>query len=141
MATLDQPFRVLPAVTVDNEHFWRGGRNGELLILRCGGCGYWIHPPAPICPECLGRDVSPRAVAGRATVLSFTVNRQPWYPGLDPPYVVAIVQLEEQEDLRLTTNIVGCAPEEVDFGMPVRVSFEEYPDGDSSVWLPFFRPA
>ena len=53
----DLPFRVMPAVTVDNEHFWRGGAEGELRFLRCDRCGYWIHPPAPICPECLGREV------------------------------------------------------------------------------------
>jgi uncharacterized OB-fold protein len=137
----ERPFRVMPAVTVDNEHFWRGGAEGELRILRCNGCGYWIHPPAPICPECLGRDVAPQAVSGEANVLTFTVNRQLWYPNLDPPYVIAIVQLPEQADLRLTTNIVGCEPDDVAFGMPVRVVFEEYPDSRGSVWLPFFEPA
>jgi uncharacterized OB-fold protein len=136
----DVPFRVLPAVTVDNEHFWRGGEHGELRFLRCAGCGYWIHPPAPICPECLSRDVAPAAVSGRASVLTFTVNHQPWYPGLDPPYVVAVVQLPEQSDLRLTTNVVGCEPDRVDFGMEVQVVFEERPDGEASVWLPFFEP-
>jgi uncharacterized OB-fold protein len=135
-----RPFRVLPAVTVDNEHFWRGGEHGELRFLRCASCGYWIHPPAPICPECLSREVAPEAVSGRATVLTYTVDHQPWYPDLDPPYVVAIVQLPEQDDLRLTTNIVGCAPDEVDFAMAVKVCFEEYPDRDGSVWLPFFEP-
>jgi uncharacterized OB-fold protein len=136
----DVPFRVLPAVTVDNEHFWRGGEHGELRFLRCADCGYWIHPPAPICPECLSRDVAPAAVSGRASVLTFTVNHQPWYPGLDPPYVVAVVQLPEQGDLRLTTNVVGCEPDQVDFGMEVQVVFEERSDGDASVWLPFFEP-
>ena len=67
---------------------------------------------------------------------TFTVNWQPWYPNLDPPYVVAIVELPEQEGLRLTTNIVGCEPDDVAIGMAVRVAFEEY-DG---VWLPFFEP-
>lgn len=146
MQSRPRPFRVMPAVTVDNEHFWRGGAEGELRFLRCAACRYWIHPPAPICPECLGRDVAPESVSGDATVLTYTVNRQPWYPHLDPPYVVAIVELPEQDDLRLTTNIVNCEPEEVDFGMAVRVTFEEYPDdGDPdpsrSVWLPFFEPA
>lgn len=140
MTDIERPFRVLPAVTVDNEHFWRGGRQGELRFLRCADCGYWIHPPAPVCPECLGRDLAPSAASGRGTVLTYTVNHQPWYPNLDPPYLVAIVELPEQEGLRLTTNIVGCLPEEVHFGMPVTVVFEEYPDGDDSVWLPMFAP-
>jgi uncharacterized OB-fold protein len=136
----ERPFRVLPAVTVDNEHFWRGGAAGELRLLRCDDCGTWIHPPHPRCPECLSTAVRPRATSGRGTVLTWTINRQPWYPGLEPPYVVAIVELREQAGLRLTTNIVGVAPDEVDFGMSVRVTFEEYPDGDGAVWLPFFEP-
>jgi uncharacterized OB-fold protein len=135
-----QPFRVLPAVTPENEHFWRGGAEGELRFLRCDDCGTWIHPPQPRCPSCLSKQVVPRAVSGRGTVLTYTVNHQPWYPNLDPPYVVAIVELPEQPGLRLTTNLVGISPDEVAFDMPVRVVFEEYPDPRGNVWLPFFEP-
>ncbi len=138
--TEELPFRVMPAVTVDNEHFWYGGAEGELRILRCDACRYWIHPPAPICPVCMGREISPEAVSGEATVLTYTVNRQLWYPNLDPPYVVAIVSLPEQYDLRLTTNLVNCEPDEVDFDMAVRVTFMEYPDSRGNVWLPMFEP-
>src|SRR5919108_1250468 len=133
----DRPFRVLPAVTPENEHFWLGGAEGELRFQRCAACGYWIHPPSPICPACLGREIKVEAASGRGTVHTFTVNWQPWYPNLDPPYVIAIVELPEQEGLRLTTNIVGCQPDEVTIGMPVEVAFEEY----GGVWLPLFRPA
>ena len=136
MSAVDRPFRILPAVTPENEHFWLGGAEGELRFLRCGDCGYWIHPPAPICPMCLSRSVAPEAVSGRATVFTYTVNWQPWIPTLDPPYVVAIVELPEQDGLRLTTNIIGCPPDEVAIGMAVEVVFEEY-DG---IWLPFFQP-
>jgi hypothetical protein len=69
-------------------------------------------------------------------VHTYTVNHQPWYPGLDPPYVVAIVALPEQDGLRLTTNIVGCEPADVHIGMAVRVTFDHVDD----VWLPMFAP-
>lgn len=135
-APTPRPFRVLPAVTVDNEHFWTGGAVGELRFLRCDTCGYWIHPNQPRCPNCLSKELSVAVASGRATVHTFTVNWQAWYPSLDPPYVVAIVELPEQDGLRLTTNIVGCAPDDVFIGMDVQVVFEDY-DG---VWLPFFEP-
>ena len=137
MSVADRPFRVLPAVTVDNEHFWTGGADGELRFLRCQRCRYWIHPPAPICPECLCKEVKAEASSGTGSVATYTVNHQPWYPGLDPPYVVAIVELDDQQGLRLTTNVIGCAPEDVRIGLRVRVVFEQYDD----VWLPFFTPA
>jgi uncharacterized OB-fold protein len=133
---MTKPFRVLPRITPDNEHFWRGGADGELRFLRCQDCGYWIHPPAPICPMCLGKDVAPEAVSGRAVVHTFTVNHQPWYPDLDPPYVIAIVALDEQEGLRLTTNIVNAEIDDVHIGMRVRVVFDAYDD----VYLPMFEP-
>ncbi len=135
--TASRPFRILPAVTDENAHFWHGGGQGELRFLRCTSCGWWLHPPAPICPNCLSRELAVTAVSGRGTVYAFTVNWQPWLPGFDPPYVVAIVELDEQPGLRLTTNIVGCEPDEVSTGLAVRVVFEEY-DG---VWLPLFEPA
>jgi uncharacterized OB-fold protein len=133
----DAPFRLLPRLTPDNEHFWTGGAEGELRFLRCGACGEWVHPPSPICPRCLGRSLAPEAVSGRGVVHTFTVNHQPWYPGLDPPYVIAIVELPEQAGLRLTTNLVGVEPDAVGIGMRLRVVFEHHED----VWLPLFEPA
>ena len=101
-------------------------RDGELRFLRCQVCGYWIHPPIAASARSACRRTSRvEAVSGQATLHTFTVNHQPWYPGLDPPYVIAIVELPEQEGLRLTTNIVGCAPDDVEIGMPVQVTFEQ----------------
>lgn len=132
-----KPLRILPAVTDENEHFWHGGADGELRFLCCCACGYYVHPPAPVCPQCLGRVLAPRAVSGGATVLTLTVNHHPWIPGFDPPYVIAIVELDAQPGLRLTTNIVGCAPDAATIGMRVHVVFEDAGEG---VFLPLFAP-
>jgi len=132
-----KPFRLLPEVTPENEHFWRGGAQGELRLLRCGDCRAYVHPPAPVCGGCLSTRLAPEAVSGRAELLTYTVNHHLWIPGFDPPYVVAIVELPEQPGLRLTTNVVGCGPEEVSIGMRLRVVFEEADDG---IWIPLFAP-
>jgi uncharacterized OB-fold protein len=132
---VDQPFRVMPRLDPDNEFFWTSGQDGRLRFLRCQSCGYFIHPPVPICPECLGRDVAPEAVSGDATLWSYTVNHQPWAPGAEEPYVIGLVEIAEQEGLRLTTNIVA-APEDVTIGMPVRVCFEDH----DPVYIPLFEP-
>lgn len=128
--------RPLPYITTLNEAFWTGGAAGELRIYRCRDCRTYVHPPAGFCPRCEGRAVAPEAVSGRATVASFTVNYQRWEPELDVPYVMALVEIAEQPDVRLVTNIVGCDPDAVAIGMPVRVLFEQHDD----VWIPLFEP-
>jgi uncharacterized protein len=125
-----------PAVTPENEHFWTGGARGELVFLHCPECDRYVHPPSPRCPFCVRAGLRPRAVSGRASVYAFTVNHQAWFPELPVPYVIAVVAIDEQPDVRLTTNIVGCAAEEVRIGMPVRVCFERR----GRAWLPLFAP-
>jgi uncharacterized protein len=128
---------VLPAIDAWNEAFWRGGCDGHLHIFRCSACAFFVHPPAPVCPSCYGRSVGPVAVSGRGTVYAFTVNHQQWGGrAASEPYVVALVELDEQAELRLLTNVVGCPPEAVRTGMAVTVRFLPRDD----VYLPVFAP-
>jgi len=134
------PFRVLPRLDDTNREFWTGGAHGELRFWRCQDCGFYLHPPQPICPIDRSKRLAPEAVSGRARVASYTINHQPWMPGLELPYVVAIVEIVEQPSVRLTTNIVNCEPGAVRIGMPVRVVFEHHADPDGDVYLPLFEP-
>ena len=63
-----------PQINDDNRAFWTGGRDGELRIVRCQDCGYYVHPPSPRCPRCLSDDVEPSPVSGRGVVYTYTVN-------------------------------------------------------------------
>jgi uncharacterized OB-fold protein len=127
--------RKLPALNADNTAFWQGGEHGELRIHHCAPCDRFFHPPAPVCPHCASFDVAPRAVSGIGKVLSFTINHQQWIPTMQVPYVVAIVELDDQSGLHFVSNIVGCAPDEVAIDMPVKVTFLHIED----VWLPLFE--
>lgn len=122
--------RVRPAMTADNEFFWRAGHDGVLRILGCSSCEFLIHPPAPHCPRCGGSQTAPRDVSGRATVYSYTVVPGP------APVVIAIVELAEQAELRLMTNIVDCPADSVRIGQSVEVTFEPSDD----LMIPLFRP-
>jgi uncharacterized OB-fold protein len=75
-------------------------------------------------------------MSGRGTVYTYSVNGHDWFGAGETEYVVAIVELDEQAGLHLTTNIVGCASSEVAVGMAVLVEFEQHDDA----WLPIFRP-
>jgi uncharacterized OB-fold protein len=67
------------------------------------------------------------------------VNRHQWIPGFEPPYVVGLVELEEDPSVRLMTNIVNCEIDSVAIGMDLKVVFEEQDDG--IVFMPLFEPA
>ena len=129
--------RKLPMLTQDNEAFWLGGSEGRLKIHWCENCSRYFHPPAPVCPTCRSLSVGARPVSGRGKILTFTINHQRWVPELDCPYVVAIVELEEQVGLRFLTNIVGAQPADISIGADVSVLFEQHDD----IWIPMFERA
>ena len=134
---MDQPTgRPLPQPTPASADFWASGGDGTLRIARCADCSTFTHPPLPRCRACRGATMTMTPVSGRATVAGFTINAQQWLPGLPPPYVVAIVALDEDDGVRLTTNIVNCDPGDVRVGMRVRVVFEKA----GEVYLPLFEP-
>lgn len=128
--------RPLPLLTQGNRFFWTSGADGRLRFLRCSACRNYIHPPVPVCDKCLSMEQEVVAVSGRATLAAVTVNHQMWIPTIEPPYVVGIVEIEEQPSVRLTTNIVQCPEADLQIGMSLVVEFEECED----VFLPMFRP-
>jgi uncharacterized protein len=138
-AAPELPARMLPKLTDDNRAFWTGGADGQLHIAWCARCERWVQPPAAKCPDCQGELVA-RAVSGRGTVLTYTVNHQRFMPTVPVPYVIAIVELEEQEDLRIATNIVDCEPDSVHIGLPVDVRFESHEVDGDTVYFPLFAP-
>jgi acetyl-CoA acetyltransferase/uncharacterized OB-fold protein len=131
------PFqRPLPELTPENEFFWTAGREGVLRVQRSIPCGALLFPPTPVCPHCHSTEIDIVDVSGRATVVGYTVNTHQWLPTMSPPYVIAMVALEEDDRVRLTTNVVGCEPDAVHIGMKVAVQFAQQDD----VWFPLFAP-
>ncbi|MDB6052165.1 MAG: hypothetical protein JWR17_4911 [Pseudomonas sp.] len=129
--------RALPALDDLNTFFWTSGHDGQLRILQCSDCQHWLHPPGIICPKCLSRNIAPQVVSGRGTIEALTINHQPWAPGQPVPYAIAVVSLDEQQGLHLTTNIVGCPIDSTHIGQRVRVVFEAIEE----IYLPLFTPA
>jgi uncharacterized protein len=118
--------------------YWEAAREGRLEVQRCASCGSWRFPPTIACPTCQSEELVPTPVSGRGSIYSFTVVRQvfdPAYAG-ELPYVVALVELEEDPSLRILTNIVGTGPADITVGMPVEVTFEAR-DGAA---IPVFQP-
>ena len=130
------PPRQLPLLEPQSAFFWTSGADGKLRISRCQACARYIHPPLPACPEC-GGDTAPAVVSGRGRVAASTINVQAWLPGMQVPFVYAAIELEEQAELYVTSNVTDCPVTAVRRGMPVAVWFEPQED----VFLPMFKPA
>ena len=128
--------RPQPYVMPEAEFYWVSGADGTLRIQHCDDCDSLVHPPKPVCHYCRSANQSVAEVSGKGTVVGCTVNHQQWLPSFTPPYVVASVALAEDPRVYLTTNIVGCEPDDVYVGMPVEVEFEE----DDGTWFPVFHP-
>lgn len=127
--------RPLPKLNNENRDFWTGGSEGELRLTRCQDCKGFIHPPRPVCRQCLSENVAAEAVSGNGVIATFTINYQPWHPELEVPFVVARVVLDDVPGVYLTTNIVGCDPLTVDVGDRVKVVFEQQED----IYVPLFE--
>ena len=127
MSTLPVP---VPERTPETETFWRATAAGQLLLPRCDICGTVIWYPKTFCPACRGGAVSWHPAAGTGTIYSFTVVRRAGGAFRDAvPFVLAYVELDEGP--RVLTNIVGCDPDEVAIGQPVRVVFSDTGEGSA----------
>ncbi len=110
----------------------------NLMITRCDRCARWVHPPTADCAYC-GGELIAQPVSGQGTVFTYTVNHQPFNPAVPVPYAIAIVELAEQDDLRLAANIVDCDVDSIRIGLPVQVRFERA-DAADGVFVPVFVP-
>ncbi|HEX3899768.1 MAG TPA: OB-fold domain-containing protein [Mycobacteriales bacterium] len=128
----------MPLPDPETEGFWAATREGRLTISRCQSCRVWQHPPTENCRRCGGASTF-EPVSGRGTVYSFIVIRQATVPGRRPPYVVALVELEEQAGLRLSATVLA-EPDAVRVGMPVQALLEPVSD-DGEFIAPSFVPS
>lgn len=129
--------RPLPELTPENTAFWTGGADGKLMIAFCADCAHAIHPPQIVCPRCWSENVENRAVAGTGVVYSYTVNHQPWAPGMAVPFALAVVDVDGAPGVRVTAEVVGADPESVAIGQRMKVGFLNIDD----VWFPQWEPA
>nr|WP_202422461.1 OB-fold domain-containing protein [Gordonia sp. SID5947] len=127
----------MPQPSLRSAEFWASGADGVLRVARCGRCERLTHPRPAVCPHCRSREIEMSAVSGRAVVVGLTVNEQQWLPSFPPPYVIAVVALDDDPSVRLTTNIIGCDAADVGIGSRVRVTFEQ---ADDDIWIPLFEP-
>jgi uncharacterized OB-fold protein len=125
--TTAMPARLEPPPSDVARPYWDATREGRLVLPWCTDCDHAFWYPREVCPRCFGSAIEWREASGRGTVYACTVEHSGQTRALEPPYVVALVDLDE--DVRVMTNVVGCPPEAVTVGLGVRVVWEPLSDG------------
>lgn len=112
---------------------------------RCEQCGAVFIGARSHCSKCGARD-SMRAIplSTKGTLYSYSIVHRS-FPGIDVPYVSAIVDLEGGGTIKGNLVNVEPDPDEIEFDMPVEVFFDDAlgrrdRDGNSYISF-FFRPA
>ncbi len=121
-----------PYVDLDNQGYWDAIKNHKLVLQHCNNCNKFIHPPRPMCPTCRSQDTLEwKESSGRGIIYSFIMFTSPKmaYPAYELPYAVVLVEMEEGS--RICANTHEIEPDEIYIGMPVKVMFEDLPDGQS----------
>ena len=134
--TSDQ--RPVPLPDEISGFYWDGAKRGELLVQRCSSCAQLQFPPDVACVHCQSQGLEPEAVSGRGQVWSYCRVERLFHEGFADalPYVVALVELDEQPGLRILANVVEADADDIAVGLPVEVVFEDR----GEVVLPQFRP-
>jgi uncharacterized OB-fold protein len=130
--------RSFPVPSPSSQPYWDAAREGRLALPRCTSCDRLVYPPLPDCPDCDGGELRYEDLSGRGRVHAVTTVRSPILPGLEPalPLQCALVELVEQDDLLVVTNLVGSG-DAPPLGTDVVVVF----DTTQPVPLPMFRVA
>lgn len=131
---MDKP---VPVPDEISRFYWDAAEEGQLSVQRCSTCRRYLFPPSVACPRCLTETLVPTPVSGRGRVHAFTVARQAFDPSFEVPYVLALVEIDEDPDVRILTNLVQSDPAAVTGGAAVEVVFERR----GKTVLPQFRLA
>ena len=126
--------RIRPVENHDSKHYWQGLRDGKLLIQKCDDCATHRHPPQPMCENCQSLKWSTTESSGNGTIHSYTVMHYPEIPPFDYPNAIVLVDLEE--GVRITSQLIGVEPEDIQIGSAVTAHPTEVQDGLS---LPIFK--
>ncbi len=127
----------LPRLTPDNTPFWEGCRQHKIMLPWCTQCDKPHWPPGPVCPFCFSRALKWQQATGRGRISSWVVVHKAWLPAFAADLPYNAVQVELDEGVRLTGNLVDAPNAALRVGLPVEVVFD---DVTPEATLPRFRP-
>jgi uncharacterized OB-fold protein len=97
----------------------------------CGACGAIFLGERSQCSKCSARDrLRPRRLADTGTLYVYSIVHRS-FPGIETPYVSAVVDLDGGGTVKGNLIHIEPDPEKVRMGMPVEVVYRIAPRKDS----------
>lgn len=116
--------------------WWDATTRRVLLLQSCQECGRLQHYPRSICLSCGSDHLGWVEASGNGSLYSFTVShRSPDPERFEPPYVLALVDLDEGP--RILSRLLTDTPESAACDQRVRLTWLPLDDGRH---LPAFAP-
>ena len=112
---------------------------------KCGECGSIFLGERLICSNCAARGaINPIKLSNKGTLYAYSIVFRS-FPGIDVPYISAIVDLEGVGTVKGNLINMEPDPEKIKFDMPVEVVYQDAlgrkdKDGNSYISY-FFQPA
>ena len=108
---------------------------------KCGNCGAIFLGERNVCSKCGARDqMSTVELAKTGKLYSYSIVHRS-FPGIEVPYVSAVVDLDDGVAIKGNLINVEPDPEKIQFDMPVEVVFDDAlgrKDKEGNSYLSFF---
>jgi uncharacterized OB-fold protein len=130
---------ILPVPDRDSVPYWAALANGTVELQQCDSCGHWTWPPRPICSNCQSDQLSWRPIAGTGSVYSWVITHKAYVPAMTDlvPFTIAVVRIDEQDDVLIPGIVVDAGEVEMRQGLRVRAVTEQLADGIGTLcWTP-----
>ena len=98
------------------------------VVQRCRSCGTVQHYERPRCLRCRSADLAAEPASGRGVIHSFTLVQRSPLAHLDPPFVLALVRLDEGPVVM--SHIVGTDASQLRCEQPVAATWRTFDGGD-----------
>ena len=107
---------------------------------RCGGCGAIFLGERSVCAGCGAREgIGPIRLSNTGTLYVYSIVHRS-FPGVETPYVSAIVDLDGGGTVKGNLINIEPVPEKIRMGMPVEVVYQIAPrkDADGNEYLTYY---
>ncbi len=131
----DQPLPVVDYMKIpdDGDPYLEGHK--------CGKCDAIYLGERSICSKCGVRDqMGTTKLSTQGNLYSYAIVHRS-FPGIEVPYISAVVDLDDGATLKGNLINVDPDPEKIEFGMPIEVIFADAlgrKDSDGNSYLSYF---